>query len=80
MFYTSGSQLSPAHFISLPYLTGQVQFMHLFGNELMIQTRCLNMETMQNMQFRYRCISINKKVVEKFIYFSNSNQILKLVY
>lgn len=50
MFYTSGSQLSTA---SLPYLTGQVQFMHLFGNELMIKTRCLNMETIQNVQFRY---------------------------
>ncbi len=53
MFYTSGSQLSTAHFLSLPYLTGQVQFMHLFGNELMIKTRCLNMETIQNVQFRY---------------------------
>ncbi len=28
----------------------------------------------------YRCISINYNVVEKFIYFSNSTQIVKLVY
>ncbi len=29
---------------------------------------------------RYRCISINLNVVEKFIYFSNSTQTVKLVY
>ncbi len=28
----------------------------------------------------YRCISINYNVVEKFIYFSNSTLIVKLVY
>ncbi len=28
----------------------------------------------------YRCISVNYNVVEKFIYFSNSTQIVKLVY
>ncbi len=28
----------------------------------------------------YRCISINYNVVEKFIYFSDSIQIVKLVY
>ncbi len=28
----------------------------------------------------YRCISKNLNVVEKFIYFSNSTQIVKLVY
>lgn len=57
MFYTSGSQFSTAHFfLSLPYLTGQVQFMHVFGNELMIQTRYLNMGTTQNVQFRWKQI------------------------
>ncbi len=30
--------------------------------------------------FIYRCISINLNVVEKFIYFCNSTQIVKLVY
>ncbi len=29
---------------------------------------------------KYRCISINYNVVEKLIYFSNSTQIVKLVY
>ncbi len=33
-----------------------------------------------NIYSLYRCISINQNVVEKFIYFSNSTQIVKLAY
>ncbi len=33
-----------------------------------------------NKLFVYMCVSINQNVVEKFIYFSNSTQIVKLVY
>ncbi len=38
--------------------------------------RCLDSRE----QVMYRCIAINYNVVEKFIYFSNSTQIVKLVY
>ncbi len=36
--------------------------------------------TIYTMDNYYRCISIKYNVVEKFIYFSNSTQIVKLVY
>ncbi len=39
-----------------------------------------NKHTIKNIIFIYRCISINYSVVEKFIYFRNSTQIVKLVY
>ncbi len=41
---------------------------------------CINTISISIYIYDYRCISINLNVEEKLIYFSNSSQIVKLMY
>ncbi len=51
------------------FLLHAMKFIHVFVSVIW-----------DSFMYSYRCISINLNVVEKFIYFSNSTQIVKLVY